>query len=80
MGMMDLPEMRRLFRVARVDFWIAVAAILGVLSSGVLAGVMIGILLSILWLVYISVTPSMQVLGRPARNAGIPGCGRSSRI
>ena len=45
MGMMDLPEMRRLFRVARVDFWIAVAAILGVLSSGVLAGVMIGILL-----------------------------------
>jgi MFS superfamily sulfate permease-like transporter len=64
MGMMDLPEMRRLHRVARVDFWIAVAAILGVLSSGVLAGVMIGILLSILWLVYISVTPSMHVLGR----------------
>ena len=63
-GMMDLPEMRRLHRVARVDFWIAVAAILGVLSSGVLAGVMIGILLSILWLVYISVTPHMQVLGR----------------
>ena len=63
-GMMDVPEMRRLFRVARVDFWIAVAAILGVLTSGVLAGVMIGIVLSILWLVYISVTPHMQVLGR----------------
>jgi SulP family sulfate permease len=64
MGMMDLPEMRRLHRVARVDFWIAVASILGVLSSGVLAGVIIGILLSILWLIYISVTPQMQVLGR----------------
>ena len=64
MGMMDVPEMRRLRRVARVDFWIAVAAILGVLSSGVLAGVMIGIALSVLWLIYISVTPHMQVLGR----------------
>jgi SulP family sulfate permease len=64
MGMMDVPEMRRLYRVARVDFWIAVAAILGVLGSGVLAGVLIGILLSILWLIYISVTPHMHVLGR----------------
>ena len=64
MGMMDLPEMRRLHRVARVDFWIAVAAILGVLSAGVLAGVIIGIVLSIVWLIYISATPHMQVLGR----------------
>ena len=32
MGMMDVPEMRRLHRVARVDFWIAIAAILGVLG------------------------------------------------
>jgi high affinity sulfate transporter 1 len=63
-GMMDVPEMRRLFRVTRVDFWIAVAAILGVLSAGVLAGVMIGILLSILWLIHISVTPHMHMLGR----------------
>jgi len=64
MGMMDVPEMWRLYRVARVDFWIAVAAILGVLSAGVLVGVMIGILLSIGWLIYISATPHMHVLGR----------------
>ena len=63
-GMMDVPEMRRLRRVSRVDFWIAVAAIFGVLSAGVLAGVMFGIVLSIGWLIYISVTPHMQVLGR----------------
>jgi anti-anti-sigma factor len=47
-----------------VDFWIAGAAILGVLSAGVLAGVLIGIVLSIVWLVYISATPNMHVLGR----------------
>jgi len=63
-GMMDVKEMRRLRRVARVDFWIAVAAIVAVLTAGVLAGVIIGVLLSLMWLVYISATPEMPVLGR----------------
>ena len=64
MGMMDVPAMRRLFRVKRPDFWIAIAALLGVLSAGVLAGVIIGIALSIGWLVYASATPAMPVLVR----------------
>ncbi len=64
MGMMDVPAMRRLFRVKRPDFWIAVVALLGVLSAGVLAGVIIGIALSIGWLVYVSATPAMPVLVR----------------
>lgn len=64
MGMMDVPAMRRLFRVKRPDFWIAAAALLGVLSAGVLAGVIIGIALSIGWLVYVSATPAMPVLVR----------------
>jgi len=63
-GMMDVPEMRRLFRVARVDFWIAIAAILAVLTAGVLAGVIIGVVLSLGWLVYINANPEMPVLGR----------------
>ncbi|HSF86284.1 MAG TPA: sulfate permease [Acidimicrobiia bacterium] len=63
-GMMDVNEMRRLRRVARVDFWIALAAIVGVLTSGVLAGVIIGVVLSVTWLVYVSATPSIPELGR----------------
>ena len=63
-GMMDVTEMRRLHRVARADFWIAIAAIVGVLSAGVLAGVMIGVALSLVWLVYINATPDVPVLGR----------------
>jgi SulP family sulfate permease len=63
-GMMDVPEMQRLHRVARTDFWIAVAAIVGVLTAGVLAGVIIGVVLSLGWLVYINATPEMPVLGR----------------
>ena len=63
-GMMDVAEMKRLRRVARVDFWIAVAAIVAVLTSGVLAGVIIGVVLSLGWLVYINAHPDMPVLGR----------------
>ena len=64
MGMMDLPEMRRLARVQWFDFWIAVAAIAGTLVFGVLAGVMIGIGLSLLWLISVATRPPMPLLGR----------------
>jgi SulP family sulfate permease len=63
-GMIDVGELRRLHRVARVDFWIAAAAILGVLSAGVLAGVAIGVVLSLGWLIYVATSPRMPVLGR----------------
>jgi high affinity sulfate transporter 1 len=62
-GMIDVPAVRRLFRVKRFDFWIAVAAIIGVLTFGVLAGVVIGIVLSIIWLVYVSTRPAIVELG-----------------
>ncbi len=65
-GMMDVPEMRRLRRTARVDFWIAIAAIAGVLGTGVLAGVIIGVVLSVGWLVHVSANPAMPQLGRKA--------------
>ncbi|MDH4158953.1 MAG: SulP family inorganic anion transporter [Actinomycetota bacterium] len=64
MGMMDVKGMRRLFRVKRADFWIAVAALVGVLSAGVLTGVLIGIALSMVWLVYVSSVPQMPVMGK----------------
>jgi high affinity sulfate transporter 1 len=64
MGMMDVPEMRRLAKVQRFDFWIAVAAIAGTLVFGVLAGVLIGIGLSLLWLISVATRPPMPVLGR----------------
>lgn len=64
MGMMNLPEMRRLARVQKFDFWIAVAAIVGTLAFGVLAGVVIGIGLSLIWLVGVATHPGMPSLGR----------------
>src|SRR3954454_9024338 len=64
-GMIDVRELRRLYRVARFDFWIAVAAIVGVLSAGVLTGVVVGVALSLLWLVKVSTSPPMPVLEAP---------------
>jgi SulP family sulfate permease len=65
-GMIDVAELRRLYRVTRFDFWVAAAAIVGVLSVGVLAGVVIGVILSLVWLVYVATRPRMPLLGRQA--------------
>jgi len=64
MGMMDVPELRRLARVQRFDFWVAVTAILGTLAFGVLAGVVFGVGLSLLWLVSVTTRPALPLLGR----------------
>jgi high affinity sulfate transporter 1 len=63
-GMIDVAELRRLRRVTPFDFWVAIAAILGVLSAGVLAGVVIGVALSLCWLVYVATRPPMPLLAR----------------
>ena len=65
-GMIDVTELRRLRRVTRFDFWVAVAAIVGVLSVGVLGGVVIGVALSLIWLIYVATRPPMPLLGRQA--------------
>lgn len=64
MGMINIPEMRRLARVQPFDFWVAVAAIIGTLALGVLAGVMIGIGLSLLWLIWVATHPNIPTLAR----------------
>jgi sulfate permease, SulP family len=63
-GMIDVAELKRLYRVTRFDFWIATASIVGVLSAGVLAGVVIGVALSLLWLIYVATRPNLPELGR----------------
>jgi SulP family sulfate permease len=65
-GMIDLKELKRLYRVKRVDFWIAVAAVVGAVSAGVLAGVVIGVALSLGWLVCVTTAPTIPLLGRKA--------------
>lgn len=63
-GLFKVKEMRRLARLSRTEFWLAMAALLGVLSVGTLAGVFIGVLLSLLWLIWRTSHPGIPVLGR----------------
>ena len=64
MGMMDVAEMKRIFAVKRFEFLAALAALLGVMTFGVLQGVLIGVALSIIWLVAVSALPYIPELGR----------------
>ena len=64
MGMMDVGEMRRLALVKRYEFGAALAALLGVMTFGILPGVFIGVGISIIWLVAVSALPYVPELGR----------------
>ena len=65
MGMMDLPEMRAALSASSGSTSaVAVAALLGTLVFGVLAGVIIGVGLSLFWLVSVATRPHIPPLGR----------------
>ena len=79
MGMMDVPEMRRLAKVQRFDFWIAMAAIAGTLvlrrsgrgldrDRAVAAVAHLG-----------RHSPAHAPVGTGARHPGVPGTGRAPR-
>lgn len=63
-GLMNVGGMKRLFRLSRTEFWLALAALLGVLTFGTLQGVMIGVGLSLLWQVWRASHPGIPALGK----------------
>jgi high affinity sulfate transporter 1 len=63
-GMMDVQEMKRLLHVKPFQFLAALAALLGVMTFGILQGVLIGVALSMIWLVAVSALPYIPEIGR----------------
>jgi high affinity sulfate transporter 1 len=63
-GLWKIAEMGRLWRLDRVEFWLAAAALVGVITFGTLAGVFVGVTLSLLWLIWRAAHPAIPVLGR----------------
>jgi high affinity sulfate transporter 1 len=63
-GLFKLSALKRLWRFSRGEFLVAMAALLGVLGSGLLRGVLIGAVLSILLLLRRGSTPHTAELGR----------------
>jgi sulfate permease, SulP family len=71
-GLLKLSTLKQLWRGDRAEFVVAIAAILGVLTSGLLRGVMIGAVISLVQLLRAASRPHVAFLGR------IPGTRRFS--
>jgi sulfate permease, SulP family len=63
-GLFKLSDLRRLWRFRRGEFGIAIAALLGVLGSGLLRGVLIGMVISLLLILRRGSRPRTTELGR----------------
>ena len=71
-GLFQMKTLKRLWFASRADFVVAMAALLGVLGSGLLRGVMIGAAISLVLLMHRTSRPHVALLGR------IPGTRRFS--
>ena len=73
-GLFRVTALRHLWRADRTEFVVAIAALLGVLGSGLLRGVLIGAIISVVQLLRRASRPHVAFLGR------IPGTRRFSDI
>jgi sulfate permease, SulP family len=71
-GLFGVTALRHLWRADRTEFVVAIAALLGVLGSGLLRGVLIGAIISLVQLLRRASRPHVAFLGR------IPGTRRFS--
>src|SRR5262245_2509797 len=63
-GLIDLREIASIRRVSRLEFWVAMTALVGVLLLGILKGVLLAVVGSILLLLHEVAYPHVAVLGR----------------
>lgn len=74
LGLVKIKVLKHLWQIDRMEFFIAMAALAGVLTSGVLRGVMIGAVISIILLIRRASRPHVAFLGQ------IPGTRRYSDL
>jgi high affinity sulfate transporter 1 len=73
-GLVDIKEMKRVFKVNRFDFIIAMIALIAVIVFGILQGVLIASLFSLILIIRSVSSPHVAFLGR------IPGTNRYTDI
>jgi SulP family sulfate permease len=71
-GLINIPELRRVWKLSRMEFWVAMAAFAGVLLLGILKGVLLAAIVSMLLLIGRVARPHVARLGR------VPGTNRFS--
>ena len=73
-GLINLPELRRVWKLSRMEFWVAMVAFAGVLLLGILKGVLLATIVSMLLLIRRAAHPHVARLGR------VPGTLRYSDL
>jgi MFS superfamily sulfate permease-like transporter len=73
-GLINVRELRRLRQVSRLEFRIAMVALVGVLLLGILKGVLLAVVVSLLMIIARTARPRVAFLGR------IPGTRRFSDL
>ena len=69
-GLMDVGALRRYWRLRRLDFVLALVALLGELVFDVLPGLLVAVALSLILLIYLASRPHLAVLGKaPGQHA-----------
>jgi SulP family sulfate permease len=63
-GLIRPSELQHLFRVSKLEFWVAMVAMVGVLAFGILKGVLLAAVFSILLLLKRASRPRIAILGR----------------
>jgi high affinity sulfate transporter 1 len=69
-SLLDVAGLRRLYRVRRTEFALAIACALGVMFIGVLEGIVVAVVLSVIYIFKRAWAPYSAVLGQ---TSGIPG-------
>ncbi len=62
--LIKIKELKRMYRLSKTEFWVAIFALLTVLVFGILKGVMLSVLLSLILLIRRISDPHVAVLGR----------------
>jgi SulP family sulfate permease len=70
-GLIDFSKFTKLWKIRHVDFWLALAAFLGVVLIDILQGITIGVVLSLVALIYRASFPSGSELGRIETDDGL---------
>jgi SulP family sulfate permease len=63
-GLIDVPALRRLWRISGIDFAAAAVALAGVLLLGILQGILLAALVSVLIMLVRASRPHVAILGR----------------
>ncbi len=69
-GLIEVADLRRIWRIQRWEFWLSIACFVGVAVLGVIPGIGLAIVIAVIEFLWDGWRPHSAVLGRPK---GVPG-------